>query len=202
MFFAGHLELSYFRDVPCRFVNVRRHQAEHAGLYLYADPITGQKRLAKFSGRYGTEVHAAWASAGLAPALFDVIDLKYNSFLITMELLPEAWRVLSDVPDSELLEAKPHVLQALLNAQPVEICMGAVGAHGDMRLPNVAVLLKDLQWHIRFLDFDWVAVAEEDKYPPFMNPRIAWPAGAQPFAVMLSKHDVTLLQMQFDQKLN
>ena len=80
--------------------------------------------------------------------------------------------------------------------------MGAVGAHGDMRLPNVAVLLEDRQWHIRFLDFDWAGVAEKNTYPPFMNPKIAWPAGAQPFEVMLSKHDVTLLQMQFDQRLN
>ena len=105
MFSANCLALSHFCHVAGRFENVSRHQAEHAGLYSYADPATGQKRLAKFSGRYGTEVHAAWASVGLAPALLDVADLDFNTFLITMELLPEAWRVLSDLSDSELLEA-------------------------------------------------------------------------------------------------
>lgn len=202
MFSANCLALSHFCHVAGRFENVSSHQAEHAGLYSYADPATGQKRLAKYSGRYGTEVHAAWALVGLAPALLDVVDLDFNTFLITMELLPEAWRVLSDLSDSELLEAKPHVLQALLRAQNVEIGMGALGAHGDMRLPNVAVLLEPNQWHTRFLDFDWAGVAGEDTYPAFMNPKISWPAGAQPFAVMQSKHDVALLQMQFDQRLH
>ncbi len=202
MFSADCSALCHICDGSCRFLNVSRHQAEHAGLYSYTDSVTGQKRLAKFSVRYGTEVHAAWASVGLAPALFDVIDLNFNTFLITMERLPEAWRVLSDLSDSELMEAKPHVLQALLKAQTVEIRMGAVGVHGDMRLPNVAVLLEDHQWHVKFLDFDWAGVAEKSTYPPFMNPKIAWPAGAQPFYVMLSKHDVKLLQMEFDQRLN
>ena len=80
--------------------------------------------------------------------------------------------------------------------------MGSLGAHGDMRLPNVAVLFENNQWHVRFLDFDWAGVAGEDMYPPFMNPKIGWPAGAQPSAVMLASHDVALLQMQFDQRLN
>lgn len=51
----------------------------------------------------------------------------------------------------------------------------------------------------------WTLIGQaqgKDTYPPFMNPKIAWPAGAQPFAVMLSKHDLTLLLMQFDQRLN
>jgi len=105
VFSANCLALSHFCHVAGRFENVSRHQAEHAGLYSYADPATGQKRLAKFSGRYGTEVHAAWALVGLAPALLDVVDLDFNTFLVTMEFLPEAWRVLSDLSDSELLEA-------------------------------------------------------------------------------------------------
>ena len=67
------------------------------------DPGSGQKRLAKFTGRYGTAVHAAWASAGLAPTLFDVTKLDCHMLLINMELLPESWRVLSDLSQPELL---------------------------------------------------------------------------------------------------
>ena len=115
-----------------------------------------------------------------------------------MELLPECWRVLSNLSDPELLESKPYVLQALHQAQSVAITMGTTGAHGDMRLPNVAVHLAGQQWHVRFLDFDWAGVAGEDTYPPFMNPEIKWPSGARAYAVILSEHDATLLQLQFD----
>ena len=186
----------------CRFKDVSRHQADHASLYSYTDPETGQKRLAKFSCRYhnGTNVHAAWASVGLAPALFDVVDLDFNTFLITTELLPTAWRVLSDLPDSELLEAKPFVLQALLRAQNVRFVRGLWELMATCDFQMWQCCLKPN--NVRFLDFDWAGVAGEDTYPPFMNPEIAWPAGAQPFAVMLSKHDVALLQMQFDQTLS
>ena len=183
--------------VACRFQNVCCYDANHA-LYSYRDPGLGQKRLAKFTGRYGTAVHAAWASAGLAPALFDVTELQPHSLLVTMELLPECWRVLSDLLDLQLLESKPYVLQALHQAQSVAITMGTNGAHGDMRLPNVAVHLDGQQWHVRFLDFDWAGVAGEHTCPPFMNPKIKWPSGAHACAVMLSEHDATLLQLQFD----
>ena len=92
-----------------------------------------------------------------------------------MELLPQTWRNLSDVSDSELLEAKAYVLQALQRAQNVQICVGHLGAHGNMRLPDVAVLFESNQWHVRFLDFNWAGVAGEDMYLPFMNPKIGWP---------------------------
>ena len=187
--------------VPCRFQNVSCYDADHA-LYSYRDPGSGQKRLAKFTGRYGTAVHAAWASAGLAPALFDVTELQPHSLLVTMELLPESWRMLSDLSDPELLELRPYVLQALQLAHWVEITMGTTGAHGDVRLPNVAVRLEGQQWHVRFLDFDWAGVAGEHTYPPFMNPEIEWPSGAHAYAVMLSEHDVALLQLQFDLALH
>lgn len=59
-----------------------------------------------------------------------------------MELLPKAWRVLSDVSDSELLEAKPYVLQALQTAQHIQICMGALGADGDIDLQMSRCSLK------------------------------------------------------------
>ena len=105
----------------CRFRNVARYDADHTGLYLYTDPATGQKRLAKFTGRYGTQVHAAWAPFDLAPTLFDVEELECHIILVTMELLPETWQVLSDVSDSELImmSSKPYVLQALAQAQNV-----------------------------------------------------------------------------------
>ncbi len=186
----------------CRFTNVCRFNAEHPGLYTYTDPESGQTRLAKFAGRYGTDVHAAWASAGLAPTFFDVVEVDYHTFLITMELLPETWRVLSDLSDLEVLESKPYILQALQQAQSVEIHPGSRGVHGDVRLPNVAVLREGQQWHVRFLDFEWAGVSGEHTYPPFMNPEITWPPGVHPYAVMLAEHDAALMQMQFDAALH
>ena len=132
-------------------VNVSCYQVEHTTLYSYTDPATGQTGLAKSSGRSETEVLAAWASVGLAPAGFDIVDLGCNKLLIEMELLPEAWRVLSDLSDSKLLEAKAHVLQELQCAQTVEIHTGGLVL---MQLPTVAVLLGHHQWHIGFLNFE------------------------------------------------
>ncbi|DBB04079.1 TPA: hypothetical protein ACH3X1_013132 [Trebouxia sp. C0004] len=81
---------------------------------------------------------------------------------------------------------------------PIEITMGTTGAHGDIRLPNVAVHLEGQQRHVRFLDFDWAGVAKEHTYPPFMNTDITLPPGAHVNAVMMSEHDTALLQMQLD----
>ena len=89
-------------------------------------------------------------------------------------------------------------MQALQQAQFVKITRGTTGAHGDMRLSNVAVHLEGQQWHVRFLDFDWAGVATEHTYPPFMNPKIT---GAHAYAVMILEHDAALLQMQLDQAL-
>ena len=93
---------------------------------------------------------------------------------------------------------KSFPLASIAKSSNVQICMGALGAHGDMRLLNVAVLFGSNQWHVRFVDFDWGGVAWEHMYPPFMNTKVGWAAGAQPFAVVLSSHDAALLQMQFD----
>ncbi|DBA76964.1 TPA: hypothetical protein ACH3X1_009557 [Trebouxia sp. C0004] len=103
-----------------RFQHVCRYHADHA-LYAYTDPESGQKRLAEFTGQYGTAVHAAWASAQLAPTLLDVTELECHSLLLSMELLPGTWRVLSDLSDPELLEQKPSVLQALHQAKMLKI---------------------------------------------------------------------------------
>ena len=51
-----------------------------------------------------------------------------------MQLLPASWMELSSMSDPELLESKPHVSQALQQAQNVEFSMGAGGVHGNMRL--------------------------------------------------------------------
>ncbi len=82
-----------------------------------------------------------------------------------------------------MLESEPYVLQALQQAQSVEIHPGSRGVHGDVRLPNVAVLREDQQWHVKFLDFEW---AGEHKCPPFINPEITWPPGVHPYGVMVA----------------
>ena len=176
---------------------------DHA-LYTYIDRGSGQKHLAiaKFTGQYGTATDATWASAWLAPTLFDVTELDCNILLVTTELLPASWRVLSSLSDPELLESKPYVLQGLQEAQQVEISVGTRGVHGDMQLPNVAVHLEGQHWHVRFLDLAWAGLAREHTYPSFMNPDITWPPDAHAYAVMLPEHDAQLLQMHLDLALH
>ena len=105
---------------PCCPLQVSECQRDHANhaLYAYTDPGSGQKRLAKFTGRYGTAVHAAWASAGLAPTLFDVTELDCHMLFINMELLPESWRVLSDLSGARAAGIKA-VCYASIAAGPI-----------------------------------------------------------------------------------
>ena len=79
-------------------------------------------------------------------------------------------------------------------------------AHADMQLPNIAVYLEGQHWHVKFLDFpahdfNRAGLAGQHRYPPFINLKIVWLVSICPCVVMLPEHDVTLLHMQFDQRV-
>ena len=44
------------------------------------------------------------------------------------------------------------------------------------------------------LDFDWAGVAGRDVYPPFMNPDIDWPNGAEAGKSLQFEHDVEWIE--------
>ena len=103
--------------------------------------------VAKFAIRYGADVHRAWAAAGLAPRLLhtEVIDSPDALQLVIMELLPETYRTLNQLPLDQLEAAAPAIVQALQSAHGIHV-NGQCFAHGDARLPNVCVRQEGQAW--------------------------------------------------------
>jgi len=150
----------------------------------------------KFSRRgYGREVHEAWAVAGHAPALHEVVPLPGGLTMVVMELLPrtQKWRMLSESMPPEAWAAARAALQ-VVHATELPGC-GGRGVHGDCRPNNVLLRQRPSLggYDVRFVDFDGAGVEDKRTYPPFMNPSIEWPAGAVPGEPLRQEHDTALL---------
>lgn len=59
--------------------------------------------------------------------------------------------------------------------------------HGDLRESNLKVNINTGK--LVLLDFDWAGKVGIDVYPPFMNPIIPWPAGAETGKCLEYAHD-------------
>lgn len=59
--------------------------------------VEGATLCVKFTQHYNQRVHAAWAQAGLAPALISVKTLPGGWHMVSMELLGQGWACLDDV---------------------------------------------------------------------------------------------------------
>jgi hypothetical protein len=189
---------------------------------LYAATLraTGARVCVKFAPRaYAADVHAAWAAAGLAPALHEHRLLPGGAHMVVMQLLPpeHGWRMLSQagalagggVAAAERAAAVDAALAALRAAHATPLPCGACAVHGDCRAVNVLVRRAPAAssgasgdaddaggaFQVRFLDFDWAgpAGAPHVRYPPFMNSMLSWPEGATPGAPITQAHDVALL---------
>lgn len=111
-------------------------------------------------GPYGREVHAAWAAAGLAPALVSHAPLPGGMSMVMMEeLSPQKWRDVLSLPAAVARAAAPRIEAALARAHALPLSGGGLGVHGDLRLPNVMLNVDwregDADEGVRFVDFDW-----------------------------------------------
>ena len=192
---------------------------EHFGpgklLYEATLVATGERVCIKFAPRsYAAAVHAAWAAAGLAPALLEHRMLPGGIHMIIMELCSpdDGWCMLSDtnvrasqadVP-SERAAALAAADAALRRAHAVQLPCGRSAVHGDCRSANVLVrrvpttpgssrVADDAAFQVRFLDFDWAGPAGETLYPLYMSTVVMWPPGATPGSPMTQAHDRELL---------
>ena len=115
----------------------------------------------KFSRHeYGAAVHAAWAAAGLAPALYECSVLPGGLRMVIMEHLcpQEGWCMLFEVSaGAERDAAKAAALAALAAAHAVPLPGGGRGGHGDCPPANTRVRAAPASpggWEVRFIDFD------------------------------------------------
>jgi hypothetical protein len=156
---------------------------------------------------YGADVHAAWAAAGVAPALLHHAVLPGGLHMVVMELLDVAagWRVLRQLAPAEQAAARGAALAALRRAHAAPLPGGGFGAHGDCRDVNVMVRLAPAapaagtaagaapEWEVRFVDFDGAGEEGCRLYPPLMSPAVRWPLGALPGVPLQRAHDTELL---------
>jgi hypothetical protein len=173
-----------------------------AGKLLYrVGPPGAGARCVKYAQRYGAEVHAAWAAAGLAPALLGCRRLPGGWLEVEMEMLEphDGWELLACCAgDAGAL--LPAVHSALLRAHGLPIdAAQRLGAHGDMRGANVYVRRGGAgagaggALEVRFVDFDWAGATGEVVYPPLMNPEVAWSMNACTCLPIQQEHDQQML---------
>ena len=180
-----------------------------------------QQVVVKFTQRYGTATHLAWAKAGLVPPLVGepvsltddwvqiqtellspVIEAKVSGWLPMNCLLhpPAAFtehqKCLLPGPE-ERTKLAPQARELLVKAHRV-LVDDQPAAHGDARPDNILVLMhsgriKDL----KLIDLDWAGIAGKEKYPILLNTRaIQWPDGVEPGRTLQQKHDLELLDLQ------
>jgi hypothetical protein len=186
-------EVAAFTDV--------RHWCDDKLLFEATHVPSGRAVCVKFTPRaYGADVHAAWAAAGLAPALLEHRVLPGGIHMIVMELLrpDQGWRMLAEQDVQQRRLMLPAVLGALRTAHAVPLPSGGVAAHGDCRDANVLVRQRTtlgggVAFDVRFVDFDWAGRAGAAVYPPLMAPAVEWPSGALPGAPLEQAHDEALL---------
>lgn len=138
----------------------------------------GNEVIVKFAKRYGMEVHQYCSNAGFAPRL------------ICCESLPNGWVfvVMEKLPLIPLARAKGNGM--MVRDQLLEIKRGLAAAsfvHGDLRENNV--MWNPVTNRVALIDFDWSGKDGADMYPPFMNPEIAWPPGAESGKPLRVAHD-------------
>jgi hypothetical protein len=194
------IALPYPLRDAARFTDVV-HLCDDKLLYAARDETRDETRAdaqvcVKFSRRgYGREVHAAWAGAGHAPAVYEVCALPGGLTMAVMELLPRThgWCMLSEGMPQEAWAAARAALQVV---HATELPGGGGrGVHGDCR-PNNVLLRQGPSsdsYDVRFVDFDGAGVDGLRTYPPFMNPSVEWPFGAVAGEALRQEHDVALL---------
>ena len=178
--------------------------ASAADAQLLLEPLPGGAPvLIKYvKGGYGAGAHAAWAAAGLAPALHSCAALPGGITEVVMEELLDAdWRCADELSDAQLraCDADARVGRALARAHALSLGRGDGGVrwcHGDCRPANVMLRRgwspADGDEGVRFVDFDWAGAEGEARYPAFMNIDVPWPHGAAPGALLAQAHDAAL----------
>ncbi|KAI9456037.1 hypothetical protein BJY52DRAFT_1384109 [Lactarius psammicola] len=149
-----------------------------------------RKIVVKFVQRYNAEAHRLLATEGLAPELFycstkdpDLAGLT----MVVMEYIDGTTahqRFSNDRLPQHIFDQVEKALRTLHARNFV---------FGDFRYPNIMITKDD---RVRFIDFDWCGVHEEDTYPLSLNdaPDINWHSDVKRGGKMSKLHDTYMLE--------
>ncbi len=124
-----------------------------SAVYRAVDRNTGRRVVIKCVFQpYGEDVHEAWAAAGAAPQLLELCTYPGGMQVVVMEdcAPEEGWVMLADLQGPEARAGCKAAQQALQRVH--EQAAGKV--HGDMRVANTMVNLRDGNCSVRFIDFE------------------------------------------------
>ncbi|CAK4071978.1 unnamed protein product [Aphanomyces euteiches] len=139
---------------------------------------SGREIVVKFAKQYGRDVHEYCAGHGFAPKLLYLKVLPSNWIFVVMEKL-ELEPILNAPVDAKVI--REQVLQAKTRLGDAKL------VHGDLRQANI--LWDSLNRRVVLVDFDWSGKTGVARYPPFMNPDILWPEGAETNKPLCTQHD-------------
>jgi hypothetical protein len=145
-------------------------------LYKARDVNSGIELAVKFVEKpYPCDVHNFAHSIGYAPKLFYCIKCPPNYWMIVME-----WYDVRPINMNDIFCVQSHAKSFLTQLHDRKF------VHGDFRANN---LLIDANGRLVVLDFDWSGAIGKVVYPPFMNPNVTWPIGAETGNPILPEHD-------------
>jgi len=160
---------------------------------VYLAKVDNRHVVVKFVSTYSMRAHTLLAGHDLAPGIiYDGTSpdkLRHGGLsMIVMEYVTgkTLTEYLQSSPSQERLDA---VLKSVSKA--IELLHAEGLVFGDLRTPNVLVGEDD---SVKLIDFDWVGVDGEHRYPFIVGNAIEWAEGVGPLAIMYKRHDIFMLE--------
>jgi hypothetical protein len=156
-----------------------------------------------YSGTYGQAVHEYLHGLGLAPSLYSAKRLHRGLVMVVMEHLTfkedtGGWVEL-DSFEGKLGTDETAVRKKLENI--IDCLQSNKMVHADLRPKNImikvdrkrGIIMAEGEPTLSVIDFDWAGPVDEACYPPLLNPKILWPAGAKAYQKVGKDDDKILL---------
>ncbi|CAB5364197.1 unnamed protein product [Rhizophagus irregularis] len=140
--------------------------------------------IVKYTHRYNKNAHELCSNIGKAPGLLHV-GTTCGFYYVVMEYIEGVKLRDCFLSRSEYDKIFKDIEEAISLLHLNDIVFA------DLRGSNILVI-KDENKECRgmLVDFDWAGTNNVDSYPPFMNPSINWPTGAQDRMPLKMEHDI------------
>ncbi len=146
-------------------------------VFKCSDENSGHKYAVKFVEKpYPIEVHDFAHSIGFAP------KIVHFSFCV-----PRHWVIVMEWCEGKILQEKdiPRLTEQAKTFLTIFHENNYV--HGDFRSDNWYV---GVNGNLVIMDYDWSGLLGQAMYPPFMNPQVCWPSGADTGKLITPDHDL------------
>ncbi|CAB4431468.1 unnamed protein product [Rhizophagus irregularis] len=195
---------NYYDSLPYTTVNNEDSQryylclreVENVGEFFYTEKFNDKllwraetkkgcrQIIVKYMHRYNKNAHELCSNIGKAPGLLHV-RTTCGFYYVVMEYIEGVKLRDCFLSRSEYDKIFKDIEKAISLLHLNDIVFA------DLRGSNILVI-KDENKECRgmLVDFDWAGTNNVDSYPPFMNPSINWPTGAQARMPLKIEHDI------------